>query len=330
MRKILVSGGAGYIGSHMVKLLLENDYGVTVLDNFSNSSLNNLNKVKELTNKDIEIVDQDLTKAIQIDRDFDAIIHFGALKAVGESVANPLLYYKNNVFGTINLLDFAREKQIKNFIFSSTAAVYGNSAGERVSEEATTNPESPYGWSKLMSEQILRDSFKAFGLNSVVLRYFNVAGNIPDGSIGDEQQNPQNLIPAIIMSYLGYRDLKLQVFGNDYNTKDGTGVRDYIHVLDLVDAHLKALEFLERNSGTEIFNLGTGNGYSVLEIIKTCEKVIGDKIDYEIVERRPGDVATVTTDTSKAFKSLKWGATKNVEDMVQSAWLWYKNNFKKV
>ncbi|MEO6729279.1 MAG: UDP-glucose 4-epimerase GalE [Candidatus Dojkabacteria bacterium] len=329
MRKILVSGGAGYIGSHMVKSLLEHGYDVTVWDNFSNSSLKNLEKVQEITGKKIEVVDIDLRKVIKQNLlDIDTIVNFAALKSVGESVKDPLAYYENNVYGTVNLLNFAKANSINKFIFSSTSAVYGNAPTEVVNEETPTNPESPYGESKLMSEKVIRDTNKAFGINAVLLRYFNVAGNDDSGLIGDELKNPLNLIPRMIMAHLGYIDSKLQVFGDDYPTKDGTGVRDYIHVVDLVNAHIKAIEFLNNHKGVEVFNLGTGNGFSVLEIIKAFEEVTGEKLEYDMVPRRPGDVATTSTNTDKAAKFLDWKAEKDLKQMISSSWLWYTKHYK--
>jgi UDP-glucose 4-epimerase len=237
---------------------------------------------------------------------------------VGESVAKPLDYYRNNLNSIINLLEFCKERSINNFIFSSTAAVYGNSGKSKVSEDDPVNPENPYGWSKLMSEQIIKDANKSYGINAVILRYFNVAGNVKDAIIGDLQPNPQNLIPAMIMSHLGLRPINLKVFGNDYPTRDGTGVRDYIHVLDLVEGHLKALDYLQSNSGVNTFNLGTGNGATVLEVIKTFEEVTGEKLNYEIVERRPGDPAEVLTETEKSKNILNWEAKYSLREMVES------------
>ena len=324
MKKILVTGGAGYIGSHMVWELIKRGYEPIVVDNFSNSSDRNLTTIEKKTRRKIQTINLDLKGGLNdLNIHCDAIIHFAALKAVGESVLLPLEYYENNVYGSINLLKLARDNGVKKFIFSSTAAVYGNSKIEQVNEETETNPESPYGRSKLMVEEIIKDCNKAFGLNSCILRYFNVAGNEETGAIGDLQAHPQNLIPAMIMSHLKLIDTKMKVFGNDYPTPDGTGVRDYIHVLDLIDAHIKALEFLETNNGSHIFNLGTGTGLSVLQIIKGFEEVTGEKLDYEIVGRRVGDVATITTDATKAKKLLGWEAKLNVNEMIESMWKWY-------
>lgn len=326
-KKILVTGGAGYIGSHMVWELINRGYEPIVLDNFSNSTDKNFKIIEEKTGKKIKVIDADLKKGIsdlKIEK-IDAIVHFAALKAVGESVLKPLEYYENNVYGSINLLKWARDNAVRKFIFSSTAAVYGNPKTNLVNEESETKPESPYGKSKLMMEEIIKDCNKAFGLNSCILRYFNVAGNEESGVIGDLQAHPQNLIPAIIMSHLKLIDTKMKVFGNDYPTRDGTGVRDYIHVLDLIDAHIKALEFLDTNEGSHIYNLGTGKGLTVLEIIKTFEKVTGEKLVYEIVDRRPGDVASITTDSSKAKKELGWEAKLNVDEMIESMWKWYES-----
>lgn len=328
MKNILVTGGAGYIGSHMVNSLIQDGYNPIVLENFSNSGGNNLKSLEEKLGKKIQVIEADLRNLSDLKlEDIDAVIHFAALKAVGDSVEEPLKYYENNVYGTINLLNLMKNNNIKKLIFSSTAAVY-ESSDSPIAENGELNPVSPYGWSKLMSEQIIKDAYKAFGINSVILRYFNVAGNEENGLIGEEAKDPKNLIPAMLMSYLGYKKMKMQVFGSDYPTRDGTCVRDYIHVLDLVDAHSKALEFLNNNNGAFTFNLGTGEGYTVLEIIKAFEKVAEDKLDYEVVARRPGDSVSVTTDPSSAKQSLHWTPTRSVDEMIESSLKWYRDRFK--
>lgn len=329
MNNILLTGGAGYIGSHMVNLLLENDYEPIILENFSNSSSKNIENLEKKFNKKIQVINADLREDISnvVLDNIDTVIHFAALKAVGDSVKEPLKYYENNVFGTLNLLKLMEKNNIKKLIFSSTAAVYGSSE-EPVTEANIPTPESPYGWSKLMSEQIIKDNSKSHGISAVVLRYFNVAGNEESGLIGEESKDPKNLIPALLMSYLGYKEMKLQVYGDDYPTRDGSCIRDYIHVLDLVDAHLKSIKYLETHEGVSTFNLGTGEGTSVLEIINALEKVTGDKLDYDIVARRPGDPAIVITNPKKAQNELGWKAKHNVEEMISSSLKWYKGNFK--
>lgn len=329
MLSVLVTGGAGYIGSHMVLELINKGYTPVILDNFSNSTKQNITTIEKLTGRKIEVVEWDLKiplDGIKLPK-IDCIAHFGALKAVGESVEKPIEYYQNNITGSINLINYAREKGIKNIVFSSTAAVYGNPPTEKVNEETPTNPVSPYAFSKLMIEQVLKDSSLAYGLNVVAFRYFNVAGNLENGKIGDTQLTCQNLIPSIILSHLGIRKTELKVYGNDYPTRDGTGVRDYIHVLDLIDAHIKAIDFLKKNSGYHQFNLGTGNGFSVLEIIKKFEEISKEKVKYNLVERRQGDISQITTDSSKALKTLGWKAKRDLFEMIESSYRWYKNNF---
>lgn len=332
MKNILVTGGAGYIGSHMIYLLLENGFNPIVVDNFSNSTNKNLKALEKIFSREIEFHKIDLKNWDELSKleveNIKAVIHFAALKAVGESVEKPIEYYENNVEGTLNLLKWMNQNTVKKIIFSSTAAVYGMTDDKPVKEEGHVDPISPYASSKYMVEQVLKDSAKAYGINSVILRYFNVAGNIESGEIGDLQSNPQNLIPAIIMSHLGLKPMKLKVFGTDYPTRDGTGVRDYIHVLDLVDAHSKALEYLDNNNGNFLFNLGTGMGTTVLEVIQSFEKVTGEKLEYEIAPRRDGDVVFSTCDASKVKESLGWQAQKTLDEMINSMWKWYKNYFR--
>lgn len=331
MKNILVTGGAGYIGSHMVFRLLEAGYEPIVLDSFKYSTMQNLDYIQKHFDRGLTIVRQDLREDLTKMKlpSIDGIIHFAALKAVGKSVEKPLECYENNVYGSINLLKWARDNNVKSFIFSSTAAVYGNNDSNPITEDFPLKPASPYAMSKSITEKILKDCNKAFGLNSVILRYFNVAGCINNGKMGDTQLNVQNLIPSIMLSHLGIRPTQLKVFGNDYPTRDGTGVRDYIHVMDLVEGHLKALEYLGNNSSVQIFNLGSGNGYSVMEVIKTFEKVTGEKINYEIVDRRAGDVVEQYCDSSKALKEMNWIAEKNLDSMIDSMWQWYSKEFKK-
>lgn len=329
MKNILITGGAGYIGSHMVHLLLSNGLNPIIVDNFSTSSDKNIKKINELFNKEIEIHSLDLKDWEKLSKlktkEIDSVIHFAALKAVGESVEKPIEYYENNVEGTLNLLKWMKKNNIDKLIFSSTAAVYGMTDKDPVTENHPLNPISPYAKTKMMIEEILQDFHKAYGLNSVILRYFNVAGNIESGEIGDLQKDPQNLIPALIMSHLGLKPFKLKVFGTDYPTRDGTGVRDYIHVIDLVNAHLKGLEYLDQNTGSHIFNLGTGKGTTVLEIIKAFEKVTGEQLEYETAPRREGDVVFSTCDATEAQNKLGWKPERTIEQMIESMWKWYKN-----
>lgn len=331
MKNILVTGGAGYIGSHMVYRLLESEFEPIVLDSFRYSTMQNLDYIQKHFNRGLTIIKQDLREdlsELELPQ-IDGIIHFAALKAVGKSVEKPLECYENNVYGSINLLKWARDNKVKNFIFSSTAAVYGNNESNPITEDFPLKPASPYAMSKSITEKIIQDCNKAFDLNAVILRYFNVAGCIENGEMGDTQLNVQNLIPSIMLSHLGIRPTQLKVFGNDYPTRDGTGVRDYIHVMDLVEGHLKALENLKKNEGVQIFNLGSGNGYSVMEVIKTFEKVSGEKLSYEVVERRPGDVVEQYCDSTKAKKEMDWQAQRDLEQMIESMWRWYKESFKK-
>lgn len=332
MAKYLISGGAGYIGSHMVYLLLSKGHEVVVIDNFSNSSVRNLVKIQEILNKEITIVNRNLIFDLNdFDlQNIDGVMHFAAYKAVGESVNNPLKYYRNNLQTTVNLLEWCLRTGVSKFIFSSTAAVYGSTENIPISEKEPTRPESPYGFSKLFAEQIIKDFCKVNpNFSAVALRYFNAAGNLDSGEIGEEAENPSNLIPALITSHLGLRDTKMKVFGNDFPTKDGSAIRDYINVLDLAEAHFQALEFMDNNKGYNFFNVGTNTGYSVLEILKTFERVCNEKVEYEIVSRRPGDPPISIADNSLIKEKLKWEPRKNLEETIKSSWLWYKDNNKK-
>lgn len=328
MPKVLVSGGAGYIGSHMVLDLLQNGYDVVVFDNLSTGSQVCLDKVQQISSRKIEFIQGDLLR--DLDRldanDISAIIHFAAKKDVAESMSDPLKYYENNVAGTIQLLKWAVSHQVKNFVFSSTSAVYGNNQQMPLVETADVAPISAYGRSKLFTEQIISDAMQTIGGSAVILRYFNVAGNVADGSIGDPNPSPQAIIPAIIFSKLGYRDFNLKVFGTDYPTSDGTAVRDYIHVLDLVVAHRKALEFAASHSGTEVFNLGNGKGYSILELIKEFEAVTKTELAYEVANRRAGDIAVSIANPTKANELLSWQTERTLGEMIGSAWNWYRSD----
>ncbi len=332
---ILVSGGAGYIGSHTVLKLLENGYEVVVFDNLSNSSEESLNRVQKLAGKSLKFYKADMLDKAAIDRIFDenpditALIHFAGLKAVGESVAKPIEYYKNNIGGTITLLESMKEHGVKNIIFSSSATVYGEPEFVPITEDCPKGVcTNPYGWSKSMIEQILTDVHTADSeWNVVLLRYFNPIGAHQSGLIGEDPQGiPNNLVPYIAQVAVGKRE-HLNVFGNDYKTHDGTGVRDYIHVCDLADGHIKALEKISsENGGVLIYNLGTGIGYSVLDVLKAYNKACGRELPYVICPRRPGDTDASYSDPSLAEKELGWKAEYSIDDMCRDSWNWQKNN----
>lgn len=332
---ILVSGGAGYIGSHTVLKLLENGYDVVVFDNLSNSSEESLNRVQKLAGKSLKFYKADMLDKAAIDRIFDenpditALIHFAGLKAVGESVAKPIEYYKNNIGGTITLLESMKEHGVKNIIFSSSATVYGEPEFVPITEDCPKGVcTNPYGWSKSMIEQILTDVHTADSeWNVVLLRYFNPIGAHQSGLIGEDPQGiPNNLVPYIAQVAVGKRE-HLNVFGNDYKTHDGTGVRDYIHVCDLADGHIKALEKISsKNGGVLIYNLGTGIGYSVLDVLKAYNKACGRELPYVICPRRPGDTDASYSDPSLAEKELGWKAEYSIDDMCRDSWNWQKNN----
>ena len=335
MGKILVTGGAGFIGSHTVVELQEAGKDVVVLDNLSNSSEKSLERVEEITGKKVpfykaDILDRDALEEIFSKEDIYAVIHFAGLKAVGESVQKPWEYYENNIAGTLTLTDVMRKHGCKNIIFSSSATVYGNPAFIPITEECPKGQcTNPYGWTKSMLEQILSDIQKADNeWNVILLRYFNPIGAHKSGLIGENPSGiPNNLMPYITQVAVGKRD-HLNVFGNDYDTHDGTGVRDYIHVVDLAQGHVKALKKIEENAGLKIYNLGTGHGYSVLDIVKNFEEATGVKIPYEIQGRRPGDIATCYADASLAKKELGWEAKYGIREMCEDSWRWQKNNPK--
>ena len=332
---ILVIGGAGYIGSHTVVELLNENKEVIVVDNFSNSKPEMLDKIKKITNKDFKFYELDYSNKEKMDKVFaenkiDSVIHFAGYKAVGESVEKPIEYYTNNVSGTLNLLDVMRKHNVKTIIFSSSATVYGDPEVVPLTEMCkiggTTNP---YGSSKLFIEQILKDVYKSDNTWDVcILRYFNPIGSHESGIIGEEPQGrPNNLMPYIVRVASGELE-ELSIFGNDYNTPDGTGVRDYIHVVDLAKGHIKALEKLEKEkSGIYIYNLGTGKGYSVLDMVHAFEKTTGQKIKYKITERRAGDIATCYADATKAKEELNWVAEKTLEDRCRNSWNYIKRKF---
>ena len=330
--KILVTGGAGYIGSHTCVELLENDQDIVVVDNLINSSRVSLERVEKITGKQIpfhkvDILDKKSLHKVFSKYNFDAVIHFAALKAVGESVEKPLLYYHNNVSGSLILYEVMQEHNVKNIVFSSSATVYGDPDSVPIKEDFPVTTTNPYGSTKLMMETILQDLQNADqDWNVALLRYFNPIGAHPSGLIGEDPNGiPNNLLPYISQVAVGKLD-KLQVFGDDYPTPDGTGVRDYIHVVDLARGHLAALDKLKENPGTVIYNLGTGNGYSVLDMIKAFEKASGRDVPYEIVDRRPGDIAECWADPSKAKKELGWEAEYGIDEMCQHAWNWQSKN----
>ena len=330
---ILVTGGAGFIGSHTVVELQEAGYDVVVLDNLSNSSEKSLERVEKITGKKVpfykaDILDRDALEQIFAAEKIEAVIHFAGLKAVGESVAKPWEYYENNIAGTLTLVDVMRKHGVKNIIFSSSATVYGNPAFIPITEECPKGQcTNPYGWTKSMLEQILTDIQKADNeWNVILLRYFNPIGAHKSGTMGENPSGiPNNLMPYITQVAVGKRE-KLGVFGNDYDTHDGTGVRDYIHVVDLARGHVKALKKVEENAGLRIYNLGTGVGYSVLDIVKNFEEATGVKIPYEIQARRPGDIATCYSDAAKAREELGWVAQYGIKEMCEDSWRWQKNN----
>jgi UDP-glucose 4-epimerase len=329
---VLVTGGAGYIGSHTCIQLLNAGYNVTVIDNLSNSKEEAVIRVKRITGRELDFFKVDLLEINELEkvfkgRKFDSVIHFAGLKAVGESVSKPLEYYHNNVTGTLNLCFCMRKYGVKNIVFSSSATVYGDPHKVPINEDFPLSAANPYGRTKLIIEEILNDLFLSDNTwNIADLRYFNPVGAHPSGLIGEDPNGiPNNLFPYISQVAVG-KLRRLRVFGGDYPTKDGTGVRDYIHVEDLAEGHLKALEKLNENPGIVVYNLGTGIGYSVLEVVAAYEKALGRKIPYDIVERRPGDIAECYADPSKALKELNWTAKKGIDEMCRDSWLWQQKN----
>ena len=330
---ILVTGGAGYIGSHTVVELINAGYEVVVVDNLSNSSEKSLERVGEITGKEItfykaDILDRDALEEVFTKEKIDSVIHFAGLKAVGESVKKPWEYYNNNITGTLVLVDVMRKHNVKNIIFSSSATVYGTPKEVPVTEETPKGEcTNPYGWTKSMLEQVLTDiQFADPSWNVILLRYFNPIGAHKSGKIGENPNGiPNNLMPYITQVAVGKLE-RLGVFGNDYPTKDGTCIRDYIHVLDLADGHVKAIKKLEENAGLCIYNLGTGNGYSVLEVIENFEAATGKKVPYDFKPRREGDIAVNYANAEKAYKELGWKARYGIREMCEDSWRWQSNN----
>ena len=330
---VFVTGGTGYIGSHACVELLQAGHDVVVADNLVNSSEESLRRVARITGKPVPFHNVDLTDREALDAlfdryRFDCVLHFAGLKAVGESVQKPLLYYHNNLTSTMNLLSVMADHGVKQILFSSSATVYSPENEMPLRETSRTGGcTNPYGWTKFMCEEIMRSTAAADKEWSVMLlRYFNPVGAHPSGLIGEDPRGiPNNLMPFIAQVAAGRRD-HLNVFGNDYPTHDGTGVRDYIHVVDLAKGHVAAMEYMSSHKGTEVFNLGTGTGYSVLDMVKAFESATGVRIPYEIVPRRPGDVATVYADPSRSAELLGWRAELTLEDMCRDTWNWQSQN----
>lgn len=328
MQNILVTGGAGYIGSHTVVELIKAGHSPVIVDNFSNSKPSVLDRLKRITGQDIlfeqiDLCDQTALGAIFDKYDFQAVIHFAGYKAVGESVAKPLVYYQNNLVSTLNLCELMVKHGVHQFVFSSSATVYGDPATVPITEDMALQATNPYGRTKLMIEEILRDVAAAQqNMQISLLRYFNPIGAHESGLIGEDPNDiPNNLLPYVSQVAAGKLDT-LRVFGNDYDTPDGTGVRDYIHVVDLAKGHVAALAHMPKPGTCDAFNLGTGKGYSVLEVVKAFEKAGGKEIPYEITSRRPGDIATCYADPTKAKRELEWQAELSLEQACADAWKW--------
>lgn len=329
---ILVTGGAGYIGSHVCVELLENNYSVVVVDNLVNSSPVALERIRSITGRPVEFVETDLCDQGALEDlfgnyDFSAVMHFAGLKAVGESVEQPLRYYRNNVTGTLNLLQCMGDRGVKDLVFSSSATVYGDPASNPIDESFPLGCTNPYGRTKLQIEEILRDLQRSDSAwNISILRYFNPVGAHHSGLIGEDPADiPNNLMPFVAQTASGLRQ-QLSVFGDDYPTVDGTGVRDYIHVVDLARGHLKALQKLAGQPGCLTHNLGTGQGYSVLEMVAAFERACGKPVPYQVVARRPGDIAECYANPARAQAELGWCAEKGLDEMCADAWNWQRRN----
>ncbi len=332
MKRVLVTGGCGYIGSHTVVELQKNGFDVVIVDNLSNSKKSVLDRIQQITGTKptfykVDMTDKAALRGVFEKEKFSDVIHFAGLKAVGESVRKPLEYYRNNLDSTMNLLELMREFGVKNIVFSSSATVYGNPATVPITEDFPLSCTNPYGQTKLMIEYILKDLYKAdASFNIALLRYFNPIGAHPSGLIGEDPNGiPNNLVPYITQVAVGKLE-RLNVFGNDYPTRDGTGVRDYIHVVDLAKGHLAALKKLSENCGLVIYNLGTGNGYSVLEVLNAFSETVGRPLPYVIAPRRAGDIPECYADPTKAYKELGWKAELDLKRMAEDSWRWQKNN----
>ncbi|MDN3437390.1 UDP-glucose 4-epimerase GalE [Planococcus sp. APC 3900] len=329
---VLVTGGAGFIGSHATVELLENGYKVVVVDNLSNSQKAAIDRIKEMTGKDFAFHQVDLLDSQALDDifstyDISAVMHFAGYKAVGQSVEMPLSYYHNNISGTLTLCEMMLKHNVQKLVFSSSATVYGLPERVPIEESFSLSATNPYGRTKLMIEEILRDlALSNPSIRIAILRYFNPIGAHPSGKLGEDPRGiPNNLIPYITQVAIG-KQPELKIFGGDYETNDGTGVRDYIHVMDLVKGHIKALEYLEKHEGVETFNLGTGTGYSVLEIVNSFNDVTGKQIPYQITDRRPGDIGVCYANPEKAKKLLGWQAEKSLKEMCRDSWNWQVQN----
>ena len=330
--KILVTGGTGYIGSHTAVELLNSGYEIVIIDNFSNSKSDVLDKIKLITNKDFkfyegDVCNKDLLRKIFSENKIDAVIHFAGYKAVGESVKKPIMYYRNNIDSTLSLIEVMNEFNCKKIVFSSSATVYGNPTTLPIKEDFPLSTTNPYGSTKLMIENILRDLYISDNDWSIaLLRYFNPIGAHVSGLIGENPKGiPNNLMPYIVK--VANKELnELSIFGNDYDTPDGTGVRDYIHVVDLAKGHIKAIEKILKDKGIDAYNLGTGIGYSVLDLVTTFERVNNIKVPYKITDRRPGDIASCYADSSYALEKLNWKAEKGIEEMCRDSYNFVLNS----
>lgn len=330
--KILVTGGTGYIGSHTAVELLNSGYEIVIIDNFSNSKSDVLDKIKLITNKDFkfykgDVCNKDLLRKIFNENKIDAVIHFAGYKAVGESVKKPIMYYRNNIDSTLSLIEVMNEFNCKKIVFSSSATVYGNPTTLPIKEDFPLSTTNPYGSTKLMIENILRDLYISDNDWSIaLLRYFNPIGAHVSGLIGEDPKGiPNNLMPYIVK--VANKELnELSIFGNDYDTPDGTGVRDYIHVVDLAKGHIKAIEKILKDKGIDAYNLGTGIGYSVLDLVTTFERVNNIKVPYKITDRRPGDIASCYADSSYALEKLNWKAEKGIEEMCRDSYNYILNS----